>query len=133
MGAIIKLFPQGHKAPALGLSLVDTAEVDFTPNQMGVRLRKGSVIFLTGLKKTEILEDSIVKVGQTVRVIFGSITPKKYEVLMLINPELFLKAHVSSVAGFSAKENSEVALTITPFVQLDLNEVDWYCSLYAID
>lgn len=63
----------------------------------------------------------------------GSIFPKKYQALIIINPEFNILATVQHPQVVEPKESSLVRLVINAHKELKLADLEWYARVYLVE
>lgn len=133
MSSLVKLGIENFKQRYLQPDWLPSVQVAVTKSKFGLELGGGTAVYVGGKSNGEPLaEDKVVRAGEVVHIMFGTIFPSKDNVLLSYNPAL---AEVANVSCPSVLEPEKQALTLTLQArkQFDLGKLSYLLRLYLLE
>ena len=104
-----------------------------TPSGYGYEILPSGIATVVSGKDAGELEGLELPAQRNIQLLFGYITPLKYNGMMDINPLIYSKAEVSFQRIFEPGEKADLRLFIRTKEKLDLNELEWIARFYLLD
>lgn len=135
MSALVKLVSKARQQMYLQFQSQEGSDFEMTKNGLGMLFSSPKISALSA--KAEIGEDELagsLKPNRTYQLVFGTINPNKYEVLLSAHPGIYAKCKVSLPAIVPSHSGEhELVLTIEPTKSIDIKDLPWILCLYLID
>lgn len=132
MSSLVKLGIENFKQRYLQPDLLPSVVSSITKSKYGLQLGGGNAIYLGGKSNGEPVEGGLVKSGETVQIMFGTVFPSKDNMLMSFNAALAEFANVSCPTVLEP-ERQAVALTFQARKQIDLSKFEWLVRIYLLE
>lgn len=133
MSSLVKLSIENFKQRYLQPDFNPSVRVATTKSKFGLELGGGVAIYVGGKSNGEpVAEDGIIKAGETVQIMFGTIFPSKDNVLLSYNPALAEVANVS-LPPVLEPEKQPLSLTFQARKQVDLAKFSYLIRVYLLE
>ena len=118
-----------------GITWHEGVETIYSPNRAAMLIKNGLVTKLTGKGGEGGLADaSMIPANSTVKILFGSATPKRRDIHIFLNPALLEKASISHAGILHADlDTYELAIYLSCFKQVNLDDYDWLAGIQVCD
>lgn len=103
-----------------------------TVSKVGVELFGSPEVIFVGGENDGKLVDGAVRANQTVLIKLGSISPQKFHMLFVPNPDL-ARAGTVGAPSLVEPEPTELTITFRAARQVDLSELKYVARLYLLD
>lgn len=115
----------------LGLSERAKHSIELAPKSRGLYLGKPEVSTL--VTKTAKQGDVGLPAGTVLKLSYGNVAPSKHPVLVDLNPALLEHGHVSLCGRYLPGEEAELAVVLTLFKSLSIEELPSWQIRVALD
>jgi hypothetical protein len=134
MSALIKLSLTSRQANYLHLDAVEGVAPRATASTLGIELvGTPQVIQMGGEKDGQVIEGTVVKANQRVRIRLGSISPHKFNTLVVFTPALMQYGTAQGPSFLEPGDKEELVIYFRADRQVDLAEFPWLVRIYMID
>lgn len=104
-----------------------------TKSGLALEVKGANFRYAGGEKAGQDIPEGEIKANQSVSISLGSICPKHYHVMVVVNPQLGRLGSVSHPVIVEPEEKAELDIRLRTAVAGSLADMDWHVRLYLID